>query len=111
VSGNLTAAERKLAAQIAAHSGWANTDNRTARTQAGRDAFLRGFLDEAGGDPVKAESLRKAHFLRLALRSAQARPKAKQTKMAASRPSLRLAVTRHDPESAKRAGAEPALSK
>ena len=86
--GTPPAAERKLAAQIAAHTGWAHTPDRTARTQAGRDAFLRRFLDEAGGDPVKAESLRKAHYLRLALKSAQARRQAKQTKMAALKAEL-----------------------
>lgn len=86
--GTSTAAERKLAAQLAAHTGWAATDDRTARTQPARDAFLRRFLDEAGGDPVKAENLRKAHFLRLALKSAQSRRKAKQTKMQALKAEL-----------------------
>jgi hypothetical protein len=38
------------------------------------------FLDEADGDPVRAEHLRKAHYARLALRSAQARRKIKMLK-------------------------------
>jgi hypothetical protein len=83
-----SAAESKRAAQLAAHEGWAQTDDRPARTKAARDAFLKRFLDEAGGDPVRAENLRKAHYLRLALKSAQARRKAKQTKMQALKAEL-----------------------
>jgi hypothetical protein len=83
-----SAAERRLAAQLAAHEGWAQTDDRPARTKAARDAFLKRFLDEAGGDPVKAENLRKAHYLRLALKSAQSRRKAKQTRMQALKAEL-----------------------
>jgi hypothetical protein len=86
--GTPTAAERKLAAQLAAHEGWAQTDDRSARTKVARDAFLKRFLDEAGGDPVKAENLRKAHYLRLALKSAQSRRRAKQTKVAALKAEL-----------------------
>lgn len=67
--------ERSLIASIAAHESWANTPNRTTRTQPGRDALDARFLREAGGDPQRAESLRKAHFKRLALKSAQARRK------------------------------------
>jgi hypothetical protein len=55
------------------HQSWANTKDRTARTAAGRDAMRQKFLDEAGGDPVKAENLRKAFYKRMALKSAQAR--------------------------------------
>jgi hypothetical protein len=36
------------------------------------------FLERAGGDPVRAAHLRKAHFARLALKSAQSRRKARQ---------------------------------
>ena len=36
------------------------------------------FLDEAGGDPVRAGHLRKAYFARLALKSAQSRRKARE---------------------------------
>jgi hypothetical protein len=70
-----TAGERKLSAQIAAHQSWANTQDRAARTANARGGLDKKFLDEAGGDPVRAEHLRKAHFLRLALKSAQARRK------------------------------------
>jgi hypothetical protein len=69
--------DRHQIASIAAHVGWANTEDRTARTAPGRAALDQKFLDQAGGDPVRAEHLRKAHFLRLALKSAQARRKIK----------------------------------
>lgn len=69
--------ERRLAASIGAHSSWANTPNRSARTAPARAAHDQKFLDAAGGDPARARNLRKAHFQRLALKSAQARRKAK----------------------------------
>lgn len=59
--------------RIGAHTSWANTKNRTARTAPGRAALDAKFLEQADGDPVRAEHLRKAHFQRLALKSAQAR--------------------------------------
>jgi hypothetical protein len=65
--------ERTLRAQIAAHESWANTEDRSARTANARRALDEKFLAEAGGDPQRAESLRKAYYARLALKSAQAR--------------------------------------
>ena len=65
--------DRILIASIAGHESWANTVDRTARTAPGRAALEQSFLDQAGGDPVRAANLRTAHFKRLALRSAQAR--------------------------------------
>jgi hypothetical protein len=73
-----TPSERRLQAQAAAHTSWANTANRTARTDRARAAFNQQFLDAADGDPLKAAHLRAAHFARLALKSAQARRKAKE---------------------------------
>lgn len=73
-----TDAERHLIATIAAHESWAATPNRTARTAPARAALDRKFLDAADGDPVRADHLRKAHFARLALKSAHARRKAKE---------------------------------
>jgi hypothetical protein len=72
-----TPAERRLIGQVAAHASWAVTEDRTARTAPARAALAAKFLAEAGGDPVRAEHLRKAHFARLALKSAQARRKIK----------------------------------
>lgn len=68
-------------AQIAAHESWARTPDRAARTANGRRAFLERF--ERMVDPesqlapevraLMAESARKAHYRRMALKSAQAR--------------------------------------
>jgi hypothetical protein len=68
-----TASDRHLVAQIAAHESWAQTPDRSARTAPARAALDQKFLDLASGDPIRAAHLRKAHFARLALRSAQAR--------------------------------------
>jgi hypothetical protein len=72
-TGGLSPEQRSLRARIAAETSWANTLDPTARTAPARAALDAKFLDQAGGDPVRAEHLRKAHFLRLALKSAQAR--------------------------------------
>jgi hypothetical protein len=69
----LTDAETSLRAKIAAHISWANTPDRTARTANARRALEEKFLTEADGDPQRAESLRRAYFARMALKSAQAR--------------------------------------
>jgi hypothetical protein len=61
--------------KLGAHTSWANTKDRAARTAPARAAFEQKFLDQANGDPVRAAHLRKAHFARLALKSAQARRK------------------------------------
>ncbi|RFZ34985.1 hypothetical protein DE4576_00354 [Mycobacterium marinum] len=68
-----TQAELSLAGRVGAYQSWANTVDRAARTANGRRAFEEKFLTEADGDPVRAEHLRKAHFARMALKSAQAR--------------------------------------
>lgn len=59
--------------RIGAHVSWANTTNRTARTAPARAALEAKFLAEADGDPLRAEHLRKAYYLRLAQRSAEVR--------------------------------------
>lgn len=71
--------ERSLIASIAAHESWANTPDRAARTSKARAALEQKFLDQADGDSVRAEHLRKAHFQRLALKSAAARRRARQS--------------------------------
>lgn len=76
-------AERRLAASIASHTSWANTEDRSARTAPGRQALEEKFLREAGGDSKRAESLRKAHFQRLALLSAKSRRRATEATAAA----------------------------
>lgn len=59
--------------RIGAHTMWGNCEDRTARTAPGRSAFEQRFLDQANGDPVRAEHLRKAHFQRMAQKSVAAR--------------------------------------
>jgi hypothetical protein len=68
---------RHVVGRIGAEISWANTEDRAARTKPARDALNAKFLAEADGDPIRAEHLRKAHFLKLALKSAQARKKIK----------------------------------
>ena len=79
----MTRTERQILARIAAHESWAATDDRSARTAPARRALDAKFLEQAGGDPVRAEHLRKAHFQRLALKSAQSRRKAREATAAA----------------------------
>ena len=77
----LTPAERRLRSQIGAHESWGRTVNRSARTLPARLALLDKFEKQA--DPegkllpaeraTAAESLRRAYYARLALKSAQAR--------------------------------------
>ncbi len=79
----LTPAQRKLRAQIAAHTRHAKCDDPRETTAAARAAFLDKFEHEADPDGVldpddrarRAAHLRKAYFARLALKSAQARRK------------------------------------
>jgi hypothetical protein len=73
-----TESERRLRAQIAAHQSWANTSDRAARTAKARAALDQKFLDQSGGDPVRAEHLRKAYYARLTLKSAATRRKIKE---------------------------------
>ncbi len=75
---SFTDTERVLRARIAAHESWANTENRSARTAPARAALDAKFLDEAGGDPVRAAHRRSAHFARLALKSAQSRRRSRE---------------------------------
>jgi len=70
-----TTTERKLASRKGAYLSWANTPDRAARTAPARAALDDKFLDQADGDPQRAEALRKAFYTDLALKSAQARRK------------------------------------
>lgn len=88
----MTPTERKLAAQLAAHTSWANTTDRTARTAKARAAMTQKFLDEAAGDPVRADSLRKAFYARLALKSVVSRRRAAGQIAAAEEAEANLAL-------------------
>lgn len=54
---------------MAADLSWANTEDRAARTANARRAADDRFLILADGDPKRAESLRRAHYKRMALKS------------------------------------------
>ena len=77
----MSSSERRMAAQAAAHTSWAHTPDRNARTAKARAALMAKFeleVDPTGVLPPqerakRAESARKAYFLRLALTSARAR--------------------------------------
>jgi hypothetical protein len=73
-----TSSLRSNRGRLGAHTSWANTTDRSARTAPARAALDQKFLDQADGDPIRAEHLRKAYFARLALKSAKARRKAKE---------------------------------
>lgn len=76
-----TASDRILAARIAAHTSWAVTPDREARTRPARNAFLARFERQVDPDGVlapaerhrRAESARQAYFQRLALKSSLSR--------------------------------------
>jgi hypothetical protein len=84
----LTPSERALRASIAGNASWAYTENRTARTQPGRDAMWEKFYNQVDPDrkltpaerDKRAVNARKAHFQRLALKSAKARRLAKEAR-------------------------------
>lgn len=71
-----SSAERRLMSAANAHKSWSQTVDRAGRTAPARAAFERRFLDEADGDPHRAENLRRAYYKRLAARSIRARRKA-----------------------------------
>ena len=91
-----TPTERRIVASIAAHTSWANTPDRAARTSNARRALDDKFLERAGGDPQRAEHLKKAHFQRLALKSAQSRRRAKAATQMAEAAEAELASVRGD---------------
>jgi hypothetical protein len=70
--------ERVLRARIASHASWSKTEDRAARTAKARAALDQKFLDEAGGDPVRAEHLRQAYYARLSLKSLTKRRHARE---------------------------------
>jgi len=98
-----TESERTLRAQIAAHESWAHTTDRSARTAPARRALLDKFEREV--DPngeltpaertQRAEHVRKAHFKRLALKSAQARRRSKEAAQVAVQAERELAQAEH----------------
>lgn len=81
-----TPTERVLQARIAAHESWARTDDRAARTAKARKAMQSKFDTLVDPDGLlspeerayRAEQARKAHYIRLALKSAQSRRRGRE---------------------------------
>ncbi|MFI2358191.1 hypothetical protein OG582_11750 [Streptomyces anulatus] len=89
----MNASEQSMRMRLAAHKSWSTTTDRSARTEAARKASHHTrFLTKAremhpGATETQieavADSLRKAHYTELALKSAQARRvKSEQAKQA-----------------------------
>ncbi len=84
---SLTPAQRTLRSQIAAHTSWQNTEDRTARTAPARQAALDRFdrqVDPDGTLPTaerarRAQSARRAYFRALALKSSRARTRGRNS--------------------------------
>lgn len=79
---SMTASDRVMRASIAGYEKWGRTPDRAAATAPARDAFMAKFEAEVRAEFPEAddatvarlaESRRRAHFQRLALRSARAR--------------------------------------
>lgn len=89
----MTPAERTRRASLAADESWARTVDRSARTLPARRAALARFerlVDPDGTLPenqriLMAESARKAHYKRMALKSARARKRRAQANTAPKR--------------------------
>lgn len=77
----MTDEQKALRARIAAHTSWAATKNRTARTEPARRAALARYEDQVDPDRtmsekdrrLAAESARKAHMLRISMLGVEAR--------------------------------------
>jgi hypothetical protein len=75
------ASDRSTIAKIAANTRWANETDRSAATQPARDGLTRKFENQVDPDrslpaderAKRVDSARRAHFQRLARKSAQAR--------------------------------------
>src|SRR4051812_41126168 len=81
-----SSSERQLIARLAAHTSWAQTPDRSARTAAARAGLQLRFENQVDPDrqlaPAerfkRAESARRAFYVTLALKSAQVRRKSRQ---------------------------------
>ncbi len=85
----MTPAEKSLIGRIAVQTSWANTTDRTARTEPGRVGFIAKcerqaremHPDASEAEIVKAgAALYAAHFARMSLASARARAKKTSSK-------------------------------
>jgi len=102
--------ERSLQMRFAAHVSWANTTDRSSRTAAARKASHHTrFVDmarEQHPDATEqqieqiAESLRKAHYTALALKSAAARRAKREIAEAARKREAQRQIEQYRPGSA-----------
>ncbi len=77
----LSPSQRTQRARLAAHTKWAHTHDRTEATRPAREAFNQRFLDDVDPDRELSEperqrragNARKAYYVKLSLKSAQAR--------------------------------------
>lgn len=84
-AANLSPEMRSLRASIASHTSWAQTNDRAARTAPARRAAMDRFEREVDPEGVltpaerakRAENARRAHFQRMAYKSAKARQRRK----------------------------------
>lgn len=86
MAGSSTPSQRRLAGQIAANTRWAHETDRVAATAPARKAAANKWLRLADPDGTlppdeaarRADSLKRAHFQRLALASAKSRARKKK---------------------------------
>jgi hypothetical protein len=96
-TGELTPSERAMRARIASYASWARTEDRSARTAPGNRALMSSFerqVDPNGELPEaerlkRADAAKKAHFSRMALKSAKARRRKRDASTEAMRKHLR----------------------
>lgn len=81
-----TPEQHRIASAAGARKSWAQTEDRSARTAKARAARDQKFLDQAGGDPVKAEHLRRAFYLQMQLKSLKARQAKAEARKVAEMP-------------------------
>ncbi|MGK3199592.1 hypothetical protein [Amycolatopsis sp. MEPSY49] len=83
----MTPEQRSMAARVASYTRWAMCDDRTNATAPARRGFDDRWTKQVDPDGTlpheervkRAEALRKAHFVRMALLSSQARARKRRT--------------------------------
>lgn len=71
----MTPGQRALRARLASHTSWAQTEDRTERTEAARRAspVSLAYWEQRHADPDAAKSAHRAYMTSLALKSSLAR--------------------------------------
>ena len=68
--------EHALTSSYGSYLSWTRTPNRAERTRPAHEALEQKWLTMAGGDPVRAEHFRMAHYRKMQLASMRARRRA-----------------------------------